>query len=105
MTVVDFEMVKTQYLMDIKMITEIDRIPKEVIIISNQTSVEYVPVSSWTNMAPQVSEKITNFKLLLCLLLCFLVTFNIVTFPLDWNVTFSNNHWSNENQKEERVKH
>jgi hypothetical protein len=116
MTVVDFEMVKTQYLMDIKMITEMDGIPEQLIINWDQTSIEYVPVSSWT-MAPRGSKRVDIIgkddkrqitDVFACTLSGDFLPIQLiykgktnkclpsVTFPLDWNVTFSDNHWSNE---------
>ena len=48
MTVQKFDEVKTQFLLDIKAVVEMDEVPFELIINWDQTGIHYVPVSSWT---------------------------------------------------------
>ena len=114
--IIDFEKIKAQYLFDIKVITEMDDIPPELIINWNQTGIEYVPVSSWT-MAPRGSKRVEiigkDDKCQItgvygCSLSGDFLPVQLiyqgktkkclpsVTFPSDWNITFSENHWSNE---------
>ena len=47
-TVQKFDEVKTQFLLDIKAVVEIDEVPFELIINWEQTGIHYVPVSPWT---------------------------------------------------------
>ena len=47
-SVEQFEMVKKQYLTDIKAVIEMQEIPPELVINWDQTGIKFVPVSSWT---------------------------------------------------------
>ena len=112
----DFQKVKAQYLLDIKMVVEMDDIPPQLIINWDQTGIEYVPVSSWT-MAPRGSKRVEimgkdDKRQITGVFGCTLSgdflpiqriyqgktskCLSSVTFPSDWNITFSENHWSNE---------
>ena len=53
----DFELLKEQYLRDIKSVIEMDEIPDELVINWDQTGIHYVPVSSWT-MEKEGSKRI-----------------------------------------------
>ena len=44
-TVEHFDKLKEQYLLDIKVVVELEEIPKDVIINWDQTGINYVPVS------------------------------------------------------------
>lgn len=94
-----------------------DDIPPQLIINWDQTGIKYVPVSSWT-MAPRGSKRveiigIDDKRQITGVFGCslsgdFLPVQLIykgktqkclprsVPFPSDWNITFSENHWSNE---------
>ena len=43
-----FDELKTQFLLDIKVVVEMDEIPPELVINWDQTGIHYVPVASWT---------------------------------------------------------
>ena len=112
-SIIDFEKIKAQYLFDIKVIAEMDDIPPELIVNWDQMGIEYIPVSSWT-MTPRKVEiigkddkcQITGVygcSLSGDFLLVQLIyqgktkkCLPSVTFPSDWNITFSENHWSNK---------
>ena len=47
-SVENFEVLKAQYLFDIKVIIEMEEIPYELVINWDQTAIHYVPVGSWT---------------------------------------------------------
>ena len=44
----NFEELKEQYLLDIKVCVEMDEVPDDLVINWDQTGIHYVPVSSWT---------------------------------------------------------
>lgn len=56
-TVENFEVLKEQFLLDIKCIVEIHEIPPTLVINWDQTGIHYVPVSSWT-MEKEGSKRI-----------------------------------------------
>ncbi len=56
----DFEALKSQFLLDIKTVVEMDEIPLDLIINWDQTGINYVPVSSWT-MATKGAKRIEIF--------------------------------------------
>ena len=117
-SITNFEEVKTQFLIDIKAVVEFEEIPSDLndIINWDQTGIYYVPVGSWTMekegskrmeivgiddkrqitavfagsltgdfLPPQLIYKGTTQR---CL--------PTVSFPPEWHITFSENHWSNE---------
>ena len=115
-TVENLASLKEQYLFDIRGVVDMEEIPHDLIINWDQTAVHYVPVSNWT-MAMEGSEKVPiagiddkrQITLVLAatmsgkLLPCQVVyqgktkaCLPSVTFPGDWDVTFSPNHWCNE---------
>lgn len=112
----NFEEVKAQFLLDIKAVVKFEEIPFDLIINWDQTGINYVPVGSWTMeregakrveiagvddkrqitavfagsltgdfLPPQLVYKGTTPR---CL--------PAVSFPPDWHITYSENHWSNE---------
>ena len=116
-TVEDFDAVKEQYLLDIKNVIEMDEIPNELVINWDQTGIHYVPVSSWT-MDKEGSKRIeivaADDKRQLTAVFAGSMTGDFlppqlvykgktqrclpvgVRFPSDWDLTYSDNHWSNE---------
>ena len=56
-SVTDFEEIKAQFLLDIKVVVEMEEIPFPLIINWDQTGMHYVPVSSWT-MAKERSKRV-----------------------------------------------
>ena len=108
----DFDRFKVQFPFDVKAVIEIEEIPCELIINWDQTGINYVPVSSWTMgveiagidnkrqitavfggtmtgdfLPPQLIYQGNTSK---CL--------PSVDFPSDWHITFTENHWLNEQQ-------
>lgn len=47
-TVEDFDVLKQLFLMDIRSTVQMDKIPAELIVNSDQTVINYIPVSNWT---------------------------------------------------------
>ena len=47
-SVANFEEVKAQFLLDIKVSVEMDEIPPALVINLDQTGIHYVPAGSWT---------------------------------------------------------
>ena len=115
-SVANFEEVKAQFLLDIKVSVEMDEIPPALVINLDQTGIHYVPAGSWTMdkegakrveivaaddkrqitavfagtqsgdfLPPQLIYKGTTHR---CL--------PTMKFPDSWDVTHSQNHWSNE---------
>ena len=56
-SVEDVEVLKEQFLLDIKAIVNLKDISHDLILNCDQTAINYVPVSNWT-MAKQGSEKV-----------------------------------------------
>ena len=115
-SVANFEEVKAQFRLDIKVCVEMDDIPPALVINLDQTGIHYMPAGSWTMekegakrvevtaaddkrqitavfagslsgdfLPPQLIYKGTTH--------CCLPT---VVFPDSWDITHSENHWSNE---------
>lgn len=115
-TVEHFENVKAQFLLDIKAIVEIEEVPSALVINWDQTGINYVPVSSWT-MAKEGSKRVEIFGVddkrqitgvFACNMDGDFMPIQIVykgktakclpkfSFPSDWHITYSHNHWSDE---------
>ena len=115
-TVENLASLKEQYLFDIRGVVDMEEIPHDLIINWDQTAVHYVPVSNWTT-AMEGSKKVPiagiddkrqitlvlaatmSGKLLPCQVVYqgkTKVCLPSVTFPGDWDMTFSPNHWCNE---------
>ncbi len=123
-TVANFKELKKQFLLNISAVVEMDEIPFDLIINWDQTGIHYEPVSYWTMekegskrveiagvndkrqitavfsrslmgdfLPPQLVYKGKTAK---CL--------PFVSFPADWHVTFSHNHWSNESTMKTTLK-
>ena len=111
-----FEVVKLQFLIDIKTVVEMDEIPFDLIINWDQTGINYVPVSSWT-MEKQgakrveivgVDDKWQITAVFSCSMSGDFLPMQVIykgttsrclpsyTFPSDWHITHSTNHWSND---------
>ena len=111
-----FEEVKSQFLIDIKTVVEMDEIPFDLIINWDQTGINYVPVSSWT-MEKQgarrveivgVDDKQQITAVFSCSMAGDFLPIQVIykgttsrclpsyTFPSDWHITHSINHWSND---------
>ena len=112
----DFDVLKAQFLLDIKVVIEMEEIPSALVINWDQTGINYVPVSAWT-MAKAGSKRVEisgvdDKRQITGVFGCNMVgdflpiqlvyqgktpkcipSFN---FPSDWHITFSSNHWCNE---------
>lgn len=107
---------KSQFLFDVKAIIEMEDIPGELVINWDQTRIHYVPVSSWT-MAKEGSKRVKiagiDDKRQITAVFGGTMAGDFlppqliyqgkthkslppVTFPPDWHITFTENHWSNE---------
>ena len=112
----NFVQVKVQFLFDIQSQIEIGEIPSSLIINWDQTAIKYVPVSTWT-MADEGSKRvkivgaddkrqitavfaITSLGDFLAPQLIYQGTTTkclpIVRFPHGFDITCTENHWSNE---------
>ena len=115
-TVPNFEEVKAQFLFDIEVLVEMDKNPFDLIINWDQTGIHYVPVGSWT-MKEEGSSSVEIVRVdtkqqitavfaasltgdfLPPHLICKGKTVRClptISFPHDWHITHSENHWSNE---------
>ena len=111
-----FESLKTQFLLDVMVNVQMDEIPNELIINWDQTAINYVPSGSWT-MAKAGSQRVeivaNDDKRQITAVFAGTLTGDFlppqliyqgttnrclpkVSFPGDWNVTCTANHWSNE---------
>ena len=115
-SVEDFDVLKAQFLSDIKAVIEMEEIPPALVINWDQTGINYVPISAWT-MAKEGSKRVEisgiNDKRQItgvygCSMDGDFLPIQLVyqgktprcipsfTFPSDWHITFSHNHWCNE---------
>ncbi len=122
-TVAIFEELKKQFLLDINTVVEMDEIPFELIINWDQTGIHYVPVSSWT-MEKEGSKRVeiagVDDKRQITAVFAGSLTGDFlppqlvykgktakclpsVSFPADWHVTISHNHWSNESTMKDYI--
>ena len=123
-SVENFEVLKAQYLFDIKVIIEMEEIPYKLVINWDQTAIHYVPVGSWT-MEKEGTQRVEivgkDDKCQITAVLAGSLTGDFlppqlvyqgmtkrciptVNFPQDWDINFSSNHWSNASQKTEKEK-
>ena len=119
----DFEERKREFLNDVATTVEMEEIPGELVLNFDQTGMKLVPSSTWT-MERRGERRVemvgVNDKQMITAVFCgsatgeFLPIQLIYTgktdrchpqypFPLDWNVTHSRNHWSNEDTMVEYV--
>lgn len=112
----DFEACKSQFVLDVQSIIELEEILRDLIINWDHTGVNYVPVGSWT-MAKEGSKRVEiagiEDKRQITSVLAgtmsgkFLPSqviyagktprcFPSVEFPKDWDITYTPNHWANE---------
>lgn len=112
----DFQSFRLQFVQDVKGVVTMEDIPSQLIINWDQTGIHYVPMSEWTTekrgtkrvAITGISDKrqitavfggtssgdflpiqlVYQGKTKKCL--------PPVTFPADWDVTYSENHWSKE---------
>ena len=112
----DFEKVKKQYLSDICFMLIMGDIPEDLIINWDQTGLKYVPVSDWIFAEKGfkrveivgLDDKRQITVLLTCTMSGKLLSTQViyasktpaclpkVAYPKDWYLTYTENHWSNE---------
>ena len=112
----NFEEVKENFLLDVKNVVCMDEIPGELIVNWDQTGVNYIPVSSWTIQsegAKKAEIVAKDDKCQITVVIAGSLKGDIlplqiiyqgktprclpsVKFPSNWHITFSENHWSNE---------
>jgi hypothetical protein len=111
-----FEALKAQFNFDIQVIAEMEDVPNELVINWDHTGINYVPTSSWT-MAEQGSSRVEIVGLgdkrqITAVLACSLsgdflppqIIYSgktpkclpSVSYPSNWHITYTNNHWANE---------
>ena len=115
-TTKEFADLREQYLDDIETISKMEAIPKEMIINWDQTAVKYVPISDWTEEvkgAKRVHIAGTDDKRQLTATLTVTASGEMlpaqmiyggktpacspsIEFPSGWHITFTPNHWANE---------
>ena len=112
----NFDEEKYQFLFDVKVIIAIEEIPPFLVIYWDQTGIKYVPASNWT-MAKQGAKKVEivgiSDKCQITAVFAGMLSGTFLppqiiykgktkvclpngTFPSDWHITFSHNHWANE---------
>lgn len=120
----DLLQIKEQYLIDIKSVVKFEEIPEQLIINWDQTAMKIVPSASWTiakrgSKRVEISAKDDKRQItavFACALSGSFLPIQLiyqgttrrclpsVTFPSDWHVTCSSNHWSNETTMVEYIK-
>ena len=125
MPIEHFEEAKKEYLLDIKLVISMDEIPLGLVINFDQTGIRYIPVSDWT-MAEEGSKRVEiagkDDKRQLTAVFAGLMNGEFLPpqliyqgkttsclphydFPAGWHLTFSPNHWSNEETMKEYIEH
>ena len=120
---VDFDAQREQFLFDIRTIIEMEDIPYDLVINWDHTGINYVPVSNWT-MAAEGSKRIEvaglGDKRQLTVVYSASMTGDFLPpqviysgktkrclpsaeFPDDWNITYTPNHWANEETTERHI--
>jgi len=115
-TVENFAQLKSDYLLEIKNVIAMDEIPSQLVINFDQTGLNIVPTSDWT-MEAEGSKRVEvigkdDKRQLTAVLACTLdgdflpaqIIYQGTTpcclpkfeFPRNWHITYSANHWSNE---------
>ena len=116
-TVEDFEELKKLFLLDVRNIVQMDEVPAQLIINWDQTGINYVPASNWTveqvgsNRIEIIIGKDDKRQLTVvfgCSMAGDFLPPQLVyqgktnrclpqyKFPTGWDITFTENHWSNE---------
>ena len=120
----DFEAIKTQFLIDVTAVVQMEDIPEDLILNWDHTGVHIVPGSSWTMDSKgqqRVEIAAMNDKRQMTVVVCGSLSGNLlpfqliyqgktaasvpkVEFPKEWHVTATENHWSNEEKTKEYIK-
>ena len=121
----NFEEHKKAYLQDIKLVVSMDEISEDLVINFDQTGINYIPVSDWTmeaEGAKRVEVGSKDDKRQFTAVLAGSMTGEFLPprliyqgktprclpqhqFPPDWHITYSINHWSNEDTMKEYIDH
>ena len=116
MPVQQFQKIKTAFLQEIIDVVTMEEVPSDLIFNWDQTGLNLVPASSWTmdlKGSKRVEIKGLNDKRQITGVFCASLTVEFLPiqlvyggetdrchpnyqFPLDWDITHSDNHWSNE---------
>ena len=115
-TVEDFEELKKLFLLDVRNIVQMDEVPAQLIINWDQTGIDYVPASNWTMEQVGLNQieiigkddKQQLTAVFGCSMAGDFLPPQLVyqgktnrclpqyKFPTGWDITFTENHWSNE---------
>ena len=119
----NFDDIKEEFLLDVKNVISMDKIPPSLVINWDQTAIQYVPISSWT-MAQEGVKRVEiagkdDKRQITAVLAC---TMNgdvlppqlvyqgktprclpQVEFPNQWHITYTENHWCNESTMKEYI--
>ena len=115
-TIINFDELKETFLQDIKHSMLMDEIPPKLVINFNQTGIHYIPVSSWSmemEGAKRVKVVGKDDKCQITAIFGISMSGDFLPiqlvyqgkttkclpsfdFPPSWDITFSDNHWSNE---------
>ena len=115
-----FKELKEQFLLDIKAVVDMEDVPSDLILNWDHTGINVVLGSQWT-MEAKGSKRVetvgVNDKPQITAVLCAALSGELLPlqliyqgetsaclmFPQDWNVTFTPNHWSNEQKTKEYI--
>ena len=125
MPVANFEAVKEQFIININAVIEMEDIPQQLVFNWDQTGISIVPGSSWT-MDVKGSKRMEivgmGDKRQITAVFCGTLSGEFLPpqiiyqgktpaclprykYPSDWDVTYTPNHWSNEEKMREYIKH
>jgi hypothetical protein len=114
--VAEFECLKEEFLLEVVTTVEMEEIPSELVLNWDQTGIKIVPSNTWT-MEEQGSKRVdvagANDKRQITAVFCGSLVGDFLPvqviyqgktprchpkfqFPLDWDITHSHKHWSNE---------
>ena len=118
-----FDDLKEQYLLDIKAVVEMEKAPPELVLNWDHTGINIVPGSQWT-MEEKGSKRVgvsgLNDKRQITAVFCASLAGEFLpvqliyqgktqaclpryVFPDDWDITYTPNHWSNEEKMKEYI--
>ena len=122
----DFVEIKKQFLVDIKTIVRMQDIPDQLVLNWDQTAMKLVPSGSWT-MDKKGTKRVEisgiDDKRQITAVFCGSLSGDFlplqliykgttdkclpssITFPPDWHITYTSNHWSNNKTMIEYVSH
>ena len=112
----NFVRIKEEFLLDVKNVISMDKIPPSLVINWDQTAIQYVPISSWTmeqEGAKRVKITGKDDKRQITAVLACTMSGDVllpqlvyqgktprclpqVEFPKQWHITYTENHWCNE---------